>query len=161
MAARDIPGVEYFDKKIIRGGETHKVKTLSIVMYAPDGSIFLMPHGGNPMTYIAKGYLFVPNEDWHEKHRNLEESNATSLKISDFQREIGNRTKEVARKKAQADILTEMHRLDAEMQAAEDALATPPQAAEVAPQEVISEAVDPAPAPKPKAKAKVNAKVKA
>ena len=163
MATRN--DVYEYVTKTMRNGKT--ITTLSVRLYAPDGSVFVMPHGGDPVIYIKKGYKIAPDEDWREKNRVYEEAKAESLKLSNFQREIKNREKELEAKQERARLMAEMERQNEAMQAAEDALNASPEPEhhetivdpEPEPESVESSII--ADSPKPKAKAKAPAKRKA
>ena len=126
MAQRD-PHVEYL-VKTVRG---KRIQTLDIVLYAPDGSVFTMPHGGTTTTYVAKGYKLKPDAQWNALNEVHEAEKAKSLKVSDFQREIKNREVELVRKKNQLAIEAQMNEVEAQMADAEaelEALENPPKA---------------------------------
>jgi len=113
------PGAEYARVKTKRG----EIETMSIVLYNPkDGDTFIMPQGGSPLTYIARGYMMKPDAAWHAKHAELVEAKAQSLKVSNFQREIKHRAIEVERVKEVNRINAEMELVEAEMAKAEAAL---------------------------------------
>lgn len=132
MATRDQPGVEYIDIETKKG----TVETLSMRLYAPDGSIFTMPHGGTVLTYTAKDppFKLKPDDVWYAAHEEREAINAASLKVSNFQREIKNREEALKAKQILADQMIEMERQISEMDAAEAALDNPSETVEVAPE---------------------------
>jgi hypothetical protein len=147
MASRD-KQVEYIDVNTSRG----VIHTMDIRLYAPDGSIFRMPHGGDPLLYIGRGYLSKPSPAWQELNDEYEKNKAVSLKRSDFQREVKNREKALEAKKEllRFDELmksqdAEMERVEAELAIREKALLEP-EAVEVAP--VVEAVVSPEPVKK-------------
>lgn len=100
--------VEYFDANV-RG---KIVKTLDAKLYAPDGSIFKMPYGGDATTYLAKGYKLAPDAEWNEKHEAYNQAQEQSLKVSNAQRELQNkRAENEVRAKMLAD-LAEMKQIE-------------------------------------------------
>ncbi len=64
--------------------------TATVLMYAPDGSIFKMASGGDPLNYVRKGYLLKRTPEWELKHDAWEAARLASLEISNFDREIRN-----------------------------------------------------------------------
>ena len=143
------PGCEYEVIQTRRGPqETGRIK-----LYSPDGSIFMMPPGGNPMIYTdtRRGYKTSPDDIWKSKNAEWSEIQETSLKISNFQRDAKNRQKAIENKQILDAQLAQMERMEADMKAAEDALNAPKNPAP----EVEADAEPEAPKPKPKAKAKV------
>lgn len=152
--------VEYFTQTI-RGKE---VVTLDAKLYAPDGSIFKMPYGGDVTTYIAKGYLLKPDTKWQKKHEQHEADKAASLEISNAQREIDNRRKAAAIKRQQLDMRAEMLSLNKSMEEEEARLdeleAELEQAANL--KVTATDDAEPEEEPEPEQpKAKVKAKAKA
>jgi hypothetical protein len=110
MATRD-KAVEYIDHHTKNG----VVKTLDIRLYAPDGSLFRMPHGGDPLVYIARGYKSKPDSIWQDLNDKHEKVKADSLVRSNFQREIKNREKELEAKKELIRFDELMQKQDADM----------------------------------------------
>ena len=55
---------DYLNKPVGNKGDV--IQTLTIKLYAKDGSIFCMPHGGDPATYLVKGYKAKPDQEWRE-----------------------------------------------------------------------------------------------
>jgi len=112
--ARHEQGVEYFEETI-RG---RTVKTLNARLYAPDGSIFKMPQGGNVTTYVSKGYSLKPTDEWKKKNDIYEQQKADSLELSNFKRELKNQEVEnkmrEERVAAKAAMLEMKAKMDAE-----------------------------------------------
>ena len=102
--AKHRPNYEYFpligkNGKPVLDRYGSPVLTLDIKLYAPDGSIFRMPHGGEPDTYTAgKGYKAKPDEAWLAKNAEYERMKAESLRISNAQREIKLKHQELTRR---------------------------------------------------------------
>lgn len=119
---------------------------LWVKLYAPEGSIFNMPPGGDVMNMVAKGYLIHVNDEWREKSIEYEEAKAASLKISDEQREMKFRQVNLERKQDHVTLSEKMATHEADMEAAEDKIT----AAEAKMAEAAA-----AKALRPKAKAKV------
>ena len=119
--ARRNPNYDYYDKPMANGSTQ---QTLVIKLYAPDGSIFYMPHGGDPARYLGKGYQIKPDQgDWESKHKQYLEEQARSLKVSNFQRTIKERETKAAADKAHLEAEEEMLRIEAEMEAQEAEIA--------------------------------------
>ena len=112
---------DYFDE-LDKNGNVRK--TLDRKLYAPDGSIFRMPFGGNPVKYLDRGFRFKPNAEWQEKHEAWKEAQAESKKRSDFQRESKNRVAALAQKEQDILLRKDMAELDAKIQAEEARLAS-------------------------------------
>ena len=118
MAKRD-PQLEYMD---IHAPNGSKIETMTVKLYAPDGDIFAMPHGGSALRYVSKGYSLHATPEWEEKHKELMKVKADSLRLSKLQGEIKNRKKAIeAQEKLNADY-AELEKLDAELKAKEDTL---------------------------------------
>lgn len=119
--AKKRPGYEYVS---IPNGKGGIQETLTIQLYAPDGSVFKLPHGGDPSTYINKGYKMHADPLWNEANDTHEAEKAASLKRSNFQKDIKHR--EIAANQRAEDIAIEksMQALDAEMAEKEAALET-------------------------------------
>ena len=136
--------VEYFDANV-RG---KIVKTLDAKLYAPDGSIFKMPYGGDATTYLAKGYKLAPDAEWNEKHEEYNKAQEQSLKVSNAQRELQNkRAENEVRAKMLAD-LAEMKQIEQAADAEKarlDALEAELNGAEAAAEESLKQS-KPAPA---------------
>lgn len=147
MAKRD-PYHEYVDIPGKKPGTVHY--TLTRKLYAPDGSIFYMPWGGDPATYTAgKGYKAKPDAVWLAANAEYERVQAESLRISNAQREIKFREQELARREEEKRLRAEIDRIDAELAKREA--------------ELNGDVVEPEPVaePKPAPKATKNEKKKA
>ena len=107
-------GYEY-ELKTFRNGK--QMQTLTIVMYAPDGSTFKLPHGGDPASYLMKGYKATPDSIWRELNDDYEAEKAASLKRSNFQREIKAREIQVKQQEANISLEKRMRELDEAMAA--------------------------------------------
>lgn len=124
------------------------IETLTRKLYAPDGSIFYMPFGGDPAVYTAgKGYKAKPDAEWRAKNEEYERAQAESLRISNAQREIKLKEQELARRAEEKRMREEIDRVEAELAKREAEL---------------NGELEPEPEPEPvKAKAKPKAKAKA
>ncbi len=111
MGAKRSSFYEYVDIDVSDGNVQ---KTLNIKLYAPEGHIFIMPHGGDPASYTSrKGYKAKPDDIWRKANVEYEKAQALSLKRSDFQRDM-------KAKKVQLDSDAESLKIDAEMQKMND-----------------------------------------
>lgn len=152
--AKHNPNYEYFPLTDRNGNPVQdrygkEVLTLNVRLYAPDGSVFKMPHGGDPATYTAgKGYKAHPDADWLAKNEEYERAKAESLRISEAQRELRLRSQELKRRSEEKQMADEINAMEAELAKQEAALDGEAPEPESAPEE----------APKPKAKAKAKPK---
>lgn len=151
--AKHNPNYEYFPKLNRHGNPIldrsgNPVRTLEIKLYAPDGSVFRMPHGGDPANYVAKGYLIKPNADWQAKSAEYERAQAESIRISNAQREIRLKHQELQRRAEEKRIADEIAAAEAELAKMEAEMNGAPEPEEVEEHEA---------APKAKAKAKPKA----
>jgi hypothetical protein len=105
-------GYEY-EVKTFKNGK--QMQTLTIVMYAPDGSIFKLPHGGDPATYLHKGFKSKPDGVWNALNAEYEAEKAASLKRSNFQRDIKSREIQAAQQEANISLEKRMRELDESM----------------------------------------------
>lgn len=121
--------------------------TLFAKLYAPDGSIFkVLSPGDEATSYLRKGYKLAPDDVWIAANEEYERAKAESLRISNAQREIKLKEKELERRAEEKRISDEIERIERELAEREAALNAP----------------DPEPEPpKPKPKAKAKAKPKA
>ena len=108
--------------KQIVGKDGRSMNTATVKLYAPEGSYFYMPQGGEVLTYVARGYKTEPDAAWNKAHADYTAVQAASKKLSDFQREIKDRAKAAEVKAALMNDLAEMERIDAEMRAIENGL---------------------------------------
>lgn len=138
---------EYLNKPVGNKGDI--VQTLTIKLYAQDGSIFYMPHGGDPAAYLVKGYKAKPDQAWRESNEAYEEGKARSLKVSDFRRESKEREAELVRKKEALEVDRKMRETLEAIEKAEAELAEAV--------DEFNEQPDPIREPKPKAKPKKKA----
>lgn len=114
--------LEYYVKQTKRG----PIVTDSVLLYnSNDGDVFRMPHGADPLNYVARGYMLKPDFAWHEKNKELKAAKSQSLKVSNFQRDRKNRMIEITRLKEVAQVNAEMEQAEADMAAEEAALASP------------------------------------
>jgi len=118
MAKRD-PLLEYMD---IQGPNGSKIETMTVKLYAPEGHIFAMPHGGSALRYVAKGYEIHSTPEWEEKHKEYLKIQADSLRLSKLQGEIKNRKKAIEAQEKLNDDYAELEKLDVELKAKEDTL---------------------------------------
>lgn len=137
---------DYVDKPVGNKGDV--IQTLIIKLYAPDGSIFKMPHGGDPATYLVKGYKAKPDQVWRDANDAYEEAKAQSLRVSNFRRESKEREAELVRKKESLDIDRKMRETLEAIEKAEAELAEAV--------DEFNEQPDPIREPKPKAKKKAS-----
>lgn len=145
MAKREA-GLEYMDI-VMPNGKIQE--TLTVKLYAPDGDIFAMPQGGTTTRYVARGYGLKSSPEWEAKNKELMQAKAESLRMSELQGQIANRKKAIeAKEKLSADY-AELEKLDAILEAKENALNG---IVEEAPSEPVEK-------PKVKAKPKATAKV--
>jgi hypothetical protein len=149
MAQRD--GLTEFVDLADKRGEV--TETLTRRLYAPDGSIFDMPWGGNPLTYIKRGYKIERDPEWQKLNDDHESRKKDSLKLSNFQRDIKNRTIAVEAKALLSKEIADMERLEAQITALENGETMPTPTPE--PEAVTM----PAETPQPKAKRGRPAKV--
>lgn len=151
MAGRDEVGAEYVDIETKRGIQ----KTLSIRLYAPDGSIFIMPHGGKSSRYVSRGYKYKADDVWRAKNKEHEALKAESLELSNFQRENKNRLAAIETKAKLLSDIQAMKAQNEKLEAQEKELdAIHAKIHDVAPEpapepEPVSVAVEPAPEPAP------------
>lgn len=122
-------GYEYLDAKTKdANGKPIITHTLTVVLYAPDGSIFHMPHGGDPANYLMKGFKSSPDDIWREKNAEYERVKDESLKISNMERETKEKLRDLESKREslenkkklealEARLAEEQARLEAEIEA--------------------------------------------
>ena len=91
-----------------------------------------MPHGGDPLLYVARGYKTSPDQVWQSINEEYERLKAVSLKRSMFQGSLKGKEAEILAKKEllrQDELMKqqdeEMQRLDAELDAQRHALDNP------------------------------------
>lgn len=154
MPKQDSQTFDYVETVDAQG---NRQKSLTVKLYASDGSIMYLPQGRNPAYYSSKGYIFKRTPEWEEKHKKWLEDREASLRISNFQREKKERELEIQRKRAEIEMKNAMAEEERRLKEELDALDAEVNAAS---KELDSTLSGDAPdtQTKPKAKAKTKAK---